>query len=207
MTRKRRIVVVLVVIALVTLALSWRWLATWPARILVRDDYAAPGGPYLIVLMGETSPMRADKALELFQRGVGERILMAREEPYGFVAEGLAKSGVDMHAEYLVRRGIPAERLVIVEGCNTTSTVDEATCLLDYMKAQGPLPESVPVVTAWYHTRRAGWLIESNWGAAGPHVAMVSATTPNSNPNVWLEEEVAGIAVVMEYIKAAYWLL
>lgn len=206
MTRRRRLLIVIASGLLLVGALATcRWWKTWPARILVRNDRPAAGAPYLVLLMGDSSTSRADKTLELLRNGTAERVLMAREGPFGFIEAGLAQSSVDVHVAYLVQQGISRER-IIVEDCATTSTVDEARCLLRYLETQGPLPERVPIVTSWYHSRRAGWLFESAWPSAGPKVEMVPAESPKSNPDVWLSEEQAGVQVVMEYVKTAYWL-
>ena len=175
--------------------------------LLIRNDQPEPGAPYIVALMGDESPTRASMALAMLKADEHAKLLFGRERPAGFVKQGLKTSDADLYSRYLVENGVPPERLIIISDCDSTSTVDEAQCILRYLRAFGPLPVRLPIVTSWYHTSRAGWLFENIWRETGTKIEMAPALPEDFDPKDWWQEEDSLIAVQNEYVKWIYWVL
>lgn len=189
--------------AVIGLGLAARYYAgAW----LVRDDAPAAGAPFIALLMGTTAPVRADQALALLAASPAARLVMVRERPFGFVAAGVERSQVDVVAAYLMAKGVASDRIQILEGCASASTLDEARCMLAFARNLEPRPARLPVVTSWYHTSRAGWLFDKTFADSGIEIEMAPALSETSRPEGWLESEDSFISVYNEYLKWVYWL-
>lgn len=176
-------------------------------RLLVRDDEAAPGAPYIALLIGDATAVRVERARQLLAASDKSILLLAREEKNEFVEMGLSRAQADLYREYLLRHGVSEERIVPIEGCWNSSTWEEVSCLRRHLESAGPLPKRLPIVTSWFHTSRAGWLAERAFRDTGVAIEMVPAYGPRDDPSRWWSEEAPFLAVVSEAVKWTYWVV
>lgn len=195
----------LVLVALAATA-SGVWAFRNAGHWLIRNDRPEPGAAYLAILMGDSTPSRADAALALLKADPDTRLLLAHDRAYGFVKAGLRKGDADLYSAYLLQNGIEPSRLVLIPDCDNTSTLEEAQCVLTFLQGEGPLPERLTVVTSWYHTSRAGWLFEKVWQGTNTKIEMTPAMPEGFNPDQWWRGEDSFLAVFDEYLKWTYWL-
>jgi uncharacterized SAM-binding protein YcdF (DUF218 family) len=163
----------------------------------------------IVLLMGDTTTIRAHSALTLWRDHPTARIVMMREEPEGFVAEGLAPGRDDQHIAYLARHGVPANAMIHLKSCLTTSTFDESRCLHRYLSESHEKPPVIWVVTSWYHSSRAGWIFDQVFRDYGVRILVRPAgiDDPKRGPHKWWQREAPLLYVVEEYIKWTYWRL
>jgi uncharacterized SAM-binding protein YcdF (DUF218 family) len=172
---------------------------------LVREDEAKQQLPVAMLLMGDTSPTRAQTALSLYQRGMVKKIVFAQESSSGFIREGYQKSYTQVHIDYLLAKGVALADLVVLGDCVADSTLDEAHCLKAYFARSGEKPAEIYVVTSWYHSARAGWLFDRVFSPLGIRVLMVPALGPESSPVQWWVKKAEFLDVFNEYLKSIYW--
>jgi uncharacterized SAM-binding protein YcdF (DUF218 family) len=194
---------ILVLIGLIALR---RTLLATAGRVLVRDDHPTDQTEYLLLLMGDQTTMRARAACDALKHGLARTILIAAEKSREFESIGLEPSASVVHREFLIKQcGLAPLRVVILKGCETTSTLEEGLCFKSYFDQLEAKPASVVLVTGWYHTSRARWLIQSVLGE-GIRVDAVPALAAWSNPDDWWESEESFLMVFEEYLKWTYWL-
>jgi uncharacterized SAM-binding protein YcdF (DUF218 family) len=205
----RKLLAGIVAAALGVAALGWTHALWMPALgwLIVRDQAPASAAPITLVLMGDTTRGRAAKALELYKAGLsGKLALIPERQDPDSIREQLAPS-VAAHREFLLACGVAADDLIVVDGCATTSTADEARCLRRYLMAQTPVPAAVTLVTSWYHSSRAGWIFERIFEGSSIEVRVVAASYYGGDWRSWWQLEASFIATFNEYLKWVYWRL
>jgi uncharacterized SAM-binding protein YcdF (DUF218 family) len=201
----RRIKILLVLAALAGGAwLARHQLMQLAGNLLVRDDVGVPPAQYALLLMGDPSGIRADKALSLYRDHQTQKIAMAAPRRFGWVRRGIIDGDAEVHARYLKAQGVAPTDIVILRECDAVSTYDEAVCMRSFLKEQAGV-ERVVVVTSWYHSSRAGWLFRRLLGSLTVDVA--AAAGPESRPEDYWRNRDDTIHVAVEYMKWAYWLV
>ena len=130
-------------------------------------------------------------------------VLIARPITNDFVLDGLQRATEDVNHDYLLRCGVPAERAIIVP-CEADSTADEARCFKTFFATLPTPPTRVIVVTSWYHTSRAAWIMSRVFGA-GITVEATPAVDGVESWHEWWRHEGTVLGVYNEYLKWAYW--
>lgn len=193
----------IIVIGVLGVGLGWAWprLGGW----LVQQDPAAPSVSHIMILMGDSSTVRADRGLELWQKWPEASIVLASEREGAKLMPGMPSHRELIHRAYLLSRGVPEERITILTACAATSTVEEAQCARTYLERLEAKPKDLHVVTSWSHSRRAKWLFDRVF--RGSNVAIhMNAADPSSRAETWWREEADFLDVYIEYLKVAYWL-
>lgn len=205
----RKLLVSITTAALGLAVLGWTRSLWMPALgwLIVRDQASVSATPVTVVLMGDMTRGRASKALELYRAGLSGKLalIQEREEPDSIRAQVV--SSVEAHRAFLLEGGVAADDLIVLHGCATTSTADEARCLRRYLLAQAPVPAAVTLVTSWYHSSRAGWIFERIFEGSGIEVRVVAASYYGGDWRNWWGLEASFIATFEEYLKWVYWRL
>jgi uncharacterized SAM-binding protein YcdF (DUF218 family) len=167
--------------------------------LIVRD--ATHPADAIVVLSGSV-PDRMLEAVDLYQAHLVPRIIITR----GPVLPGLAvlrQRGVNMpepHEENLMiaqQLGVPAAAITLLP-TPISSTIAEATLVVDYLHAQGL--KSILLVTSKAHARRAGMTFRH---VAGDSVQVAVCPSPYDpfTPETWWHERGVARRVVTEYAK------
>ncbi len=110
----------------------------------------------IVVLMG-SGPDRMLGAVELYEAGYADEIVMVRNMVRGYdlvVNRGVKiPHDTDIAREVAVQLGVPAEKVNILPG-DALSTQDEAIQVREYLKSQKDI-DSLIIVTSKYHSGRA----------------------------------------------------
>jgi uncharacterized SAM-binding protein YcdF (DUF218 family) len=176
------------------------------ARGVEVEHELAPSGAILL-LNGDGKYMaRAERAAELYHRGLAPRILIARSENPPAAWAGFYPNDTDVNVEVLRREGVPdsSVRVLTVPG-GVTSTTDEGLILAAYLR-RNPA-DRVTVVTTEFHTRRARWAIERAMGDVDVEIRMAGARDPRFHAGNWWRSEPGMLAYFEEYMKFAHNLL
>lgn len=190
------------------LVLVWSILA-WVAAsaLIVRSEL--PHADALVVLAGSSTYIeRTNRAAQLFAEGVAARIVLTNDNlPSGWSA-GQERNPlfVELAAEELKRRGVPAEKIEIVPGA-VTSTYDEMTRVREYSVARGL--RSILVVTSAYHSRRAWWTLRQVFRGSNVTIGLETAAPGGQSPwpATWWWHRVGWQMVPVEYGKIVYYWL
>jgi uncharacterized SAM-binding protein YcdF (DUF218 family) len=175
---------------------------------LVRND-----GPYrgdaMVILMGSVAD-RVLEASDLYHEGYADRVLIA-EEGMGPV-ELLRKRGATLITNSTQARnvaielGVPGDSILILPG-NAQSTLMEARIIADYLH-QNPQIDTLLLVTAPPHTRRAGWIFEKTMKKSDLKVTIICkpAKYHQFKGKGWYKRKEDTQSVMYEYLKLAAFL-
>ncbi|MDD4436576.1 MAG: YdcF family protein [Tissierellia bacterium] len=160
----------------------------------------------IVVLMG-SGPDRILEAVDLYQEGCGDRIVMVENNQPGY--DLLAKRGVtllrDAHLAKSVgvQLGVPGEAFVILPQ-NALSTQDEARRVVKYLQANEEI-DSMILVTSQYHSARAYKIFD--WAADDLERDVKIVSKPSRydefDAKHWWRSREDAKRVVMEYLKLA----
>lgn len=205
----RKLLASIATAALGLAALGWTHSLWMPALgwLIVRDQAPGSATPITLVLMGDMTRGRAAKALELYKAGLSGKLALISERRDPELIREQTVASVEAHREFLLASGVAADDLILLDGCATTSTADEARCLRSYLLAQTPAPAAVTLVTSWYHSSRAGWIFERIFEGSGIEVRVVAAPYYGGDWRNWWGLEASFIATFNEYLKWVYWRL
>ena len=143
----------------------------------------------LIVLAGDHTGGRVDRAVELFRAGLvpdGPFVISGGELYPG-------TSWAELMRNRAVAAGVPAERCVLQD--RSLTTVEDAA----YTK--GLLPagtRTVLLVTSDFHTARAAGEFRA---LLGPEIEVIPVPSPSSWPDPWWRDPVAARALATECLK------
>lgn len=167
-----------------------------PVRSSVAVAYILPGGVVA----------RSSKAAELYSRQIVSKIVVPHTEIGTLEKEGLIPSEADLYSIRLKRLGVPLDKVEMLPGENS-STIDDAYSLKDWLsKAPAPVPD-VYVVTSWFHTARAKWVLRRVLGVAFERVRMVAAPEEDAPYDGWWTTEGGKIGITVEYLKWGHYFL
>lgn len=203
MTRwRRRLMVLLVATGLVVLLWTARgWLLPPLARWL---DVGEPprAADFVMVLPGDQS-VRPFVAASLVKVGLAQRALVPKTVAEPVVVDGILPPTHEVIRRVLVRRGVPEDRIIVLQEGETSHTHSDAVLLAAFLRDR---PDArVIVVTSHYHTRRARWTFSRVLDDRAKQVCFVSAPTDRFTADNWWQCQEGLIAVGSEYLKLAYY--
>lgn len=195
-------------LSLLTLVVFVAIVLRFAGDYLVRND-----GPYrgdaMVILMGSVAD-RVLEASDLYHEGFAARVLIA-EEGMGPV-ELLRKRGATLLTNSTQARnvaidlGVPADSILILPG-NAQSTLMEARIIADYLQ-QHPQIDTLLLVTAPPHTRRAGWIFEKTMKKSDLKITIICKPTKyhRFKGKEWYKRKEDTQSVMNEYLKLAAFL-
>jgi uncharacterized SAM-binding protein YcdF (DUF218 family) len=197
--KKNRIIVIGVTLVLVALFLFLRFGGVW---LVEEDDIEEIDEAVIVLLMGSVGD-RALGAVDLYEQGKAESILMVRSHLPGY--EELQERGITITGDVdnsnivLTKSGVAKEDIVIVPG-NAQSTQDEAVVIAQYLKDR-PDVDTILLVTSKFHSHRSELIF--NKALADLDVEIYSAPTPYDpfQARGWYKDREDIQSVVTEYIK------
>lgn len=170
---------------------------------LLREDSPAPGAAIGVVLMGDNTMTRAARAVALHNNGTIKRIILMREKDLLFPGTTSAIAPADVTRDFFYAQGIAGDDLTYLTDCATTSTLDEAECIRNYLDATNQRPDRLVVITTWTHSARAGWLFDKVM--VPTKIDMTAARLDVVTPQNWWQHELGVLSVFNEYLKWTYW--
>lgn len=155
-----------------------------------------------IVVLGGGVDTRPIEAARLFQMGWAPRILLMNPRPSPATQLGLMPSEVDLSRSILLKKGVPAEAIVVPSGM-VTNSYDESLVLRHWAKANHIT--KVIVTTDMFHTRRVRWLYGKELAGTGIQVEMDPAPALDYSTDNWWRNEQGVIAFQNEVIKYLFY--
>jgi len=200
--RRRRLLVLLALGGLAGLLWGARASVLPPlARWLDVGEEPHPAD-YVMVLPGDES-VRPFVAAALVRAGLARGVLVPKTETAPAVADGIVPPTHEVIRRVLRRRGVPEDRIVVLEHGQTGHTYGDAVLLAAFLDSA---PDArVIVVTSFYHTRRARWTFSQVLERRAEQVSIVSAPTDRFAPEDWWQRQEGFLAISGEYLKLVYY--
>jgi uncharacterized SAM-binding protein YcdF (DUF218 family) len=205
-TRARRRLSRRALLAALAVLAAWP-LAAWAAArwLIVGCDLERADA--VVVLSGSsTYRERARRAAEIYAEGRAPLVVVTNDgQKSGWSVEAQRNPFFfERESEELTRRGVPAERIRVIEA-EVTSTYEEARRVREFAEANNL--RSVIVVTAPYQTRRALWVMRRVSGEGGLRIAVDAPAPGDESPRaaVWWWHALGWKLVPGEYVKLAYY--
>jgi uncharacterized SAM-binding protein YcdF (DUF218 family) len=170
---------------------------------LVAEDEPQPSD--IIVLLMGSGPDRMLGAVELYQSGYADEILMVRNMVRGYdlvVSQGVKIShDTDIAKEVAVQLGVPAEKITVLPG-DALSTQDEAIQVREYLKSE-PDIDSLIIVTSKSHSGRAKKIFVKAMSSLDREINVLSCPTEydDFNAEKWWQNREDLKRGVLEYFK------
>lgn len=193
------LIILLLVVVLIRLSLPHL------GRMLVAEDKPLPSDVIVLLMGSETERMPG--AVELYQAGYADTILMVRNKMAGF--DELSQKGVKIphdteRAKMIgMQMGLPEDAFIILPG-EAESTQDEAVTVRNYLRDR-PEVESLLLVTSRYHSGRAKRIFTKATRSLPGHIRVLSCPTRQDsfNEDKWWQDREDSRRVVLEYAKLA----
>lgn len=205
MTRKSKVLLVLLVIAVVLLV----WAVPRMGHYLVVDD-PLEEADLMVILMGSV-PARVLEAADVYGEGFAREVVLVRSfteaedtlEERGVVIPGQA----DLTRNAAVQLGIPESRITVLPG-GAESTKDEAIIVRDYL-VNSPEIEAVILVTSSFHSRRTKAIFERFCGDLERDTIFISRASSYDSFQAegWWRDRESAKQVLLEYLKLAHFYL
>ena len=184
----------------------WSLLAWVAARaLIVRAELSSADA--LVVLSGSATYLeRTGWAAHLYSEGRAPFIILTNDNVQGgwSVAEQRNPMFVELAAEELKRKGVPAEKIEAIMG-EASGTYEEALRLREY--AVNRKLRSLLVVTSAYHSRRALWTLRRVFEGSGIEIGLDTPATgiQTPRPATWWWYITGWKIVPGEYVKMIYY--
>lgn len=185
-------------VLIVTLIVFWMTAGFWLPALgywLIIDDQPHPAD--VIVVLG-TTPERAAHGIHLFQQQLGHE--------YWHTGDGSVSRPHVFHAQdaaQLAReQGIPEAAIHLLP---SRSTWEDGTSIAALARERHP--DSVIVVTDWYHSRRAMCIIRQQLDGTGIDVFYAAPPLTDYRPDNWWQLSRRRRAVPGEYGKLVFYAL
>lgn len=157
---------------------------------------------YVMVLNGDENT-RPFAAAALMRAGLANQALIADTRPLPHPDELGMPPFHEINRQVLIRRGIDADRVVILPA-QATTTYDEARALAAFLDSHPGA--RVFVVTNDFHLRRSRWIFNRTLGNRVQQIAFVPAPSDGFSLARWWRTEAGFLAVGTEWLKQAFYL-
>jgi uncharacterized SAM-binding protein YcdF (DUF218 family) len=170
---------------------------------LVAEDEPQPSD--IIVLLMGSGPDRMLGAVEFYQSGYADEILMVRNMVRGYdlvVSQGVKiPHDTDIAREVAMQLGVPEEKITVLPG-DALSTQDEAIAVREYLKSE-PDIDSLIVVTSKSHSGRAKKIFVKAMSSIDREIKVLSCPTEYDDFNVdrWWKDREDLKRGALEYLK------
>jgi uncharacterized SAM-binding protein YcdF (DUF218 family) len=170
---------------------------------LISQDEPQPSD--IIVLLMGSGPDRMLGAVELYQSGYADEILMVRNMVRGYdlvVSQGVKiPHDTDIAREVAVQLGVPVEKITVLPG-DALSTQDEVIQMREYLKSE-PDIDSLIIVTSKSHSGRANKIFVKAMNSLDREIKVLSCPTEydDFNAEKWWKNREDLKRGVLEYLK------
>ena len=163
---------------------------------LAEED--APEEADLIFVFGAKTPLRVEKAVELYQQGLAEKILVSGRNP-GY-AEKQSTTEAEVYAQIAIEKGVPAE--AVIKEDQSITIPDNVRSSLNLLDTIGVQYGSILLVNSPY-TQRRGWAHFKKYLPDSVRLIRVNSGTGDQYKRDFWYKNAVGIDVVLsEYLKA-----
>lgn len=198
-------VVISTVIILILMVSQYKSILTSYARFFIVDNITVAKNASIVVLSGGPFT-RIPKALELYQTGYGERLLLTTLKPLNSKLAHLILTNEQIAREISKILAIPAtfKSVPSLKG-GATSTFDEAHDLLAYCAKENI--KHLIIVTDAFHTRRALYAFKKIFQDSSIKIEAAAALNEVYSVEEWWRSDLGISAYLLEPIKFAVYLL
>jgi len=153
-----------------------------------------------MVVLGGDGGDRGLKAARRYAAGMAPRVLLTGLEAS---PPEVRRAYLHWRAQVLVEAGVPQERFEYdIESGNSW---EEAVNTRRLMEARGW--RRVLVVSDPYHMRCLSWSWRRVFEGSGLEYSLVASSPAFWKSDAWWRDETSGQAVIVEYVKLAYYLM
>ena len=175
-----------------------------PAFILIDSTDPTPGADYIALLMGN-SATRPFHGANVYKKNPGSFVIISQTPHSRLTRSGYIDDEATLYRKILVDQGVPDSKIITLEK-TITSTMEEATGILEFVYKNKPHGAKLKIVTDWYHSSRARWIFNK----LDEHGLNIESNYANSFPekvNHWWQYEGSFISIYTEYLKWVYYVI
>jgi uncharacterized SAM-binding protein YcdF (DUF218 family) len=204
----RKIVIYIFLVFLVIASLSHKYLLRQIGHFLVIEQ--DPDKADVIVVLNGRDAERSLAAVDLYQRGYANLIVLARGSKQPGCDEFYERVGENWNSKIFFQRaieamGIPETDFKLI-GDGITSTYDEAKVTKRFLMENGY--KSILLVTSKWHSKRAYLTFRSMLNDEERiSIACRPSQYDNFDPDNWWKIEADAESVLREYIRFVYYIL
>jgi uncharacterized SAM-binding protein YcdF (DUF218 family) len=209
MTQVRRKIFALIAVAgLLGGLLFYQHILGFMGNLLIYEQI--PQKADLIVVLNGRDTERSLAAVDLYNAGYGNLIVLARGEKQPGCDELSKRAGKKFDGTIFFQRaleamGVPARSFMLIGG-GVSSTYDEAIVTKKFALENGF--RSLLLVTSKWHSRRAYLTFRSAFGKkAGIQIMVYPSKYDTFDPNAWWKKKSDTRIVATEYVKFLYYIL
>ena len=201
---KRKVIISLIAILILMLS-QYKLLLTGYARFFTIDNPAYGVNAPIVVLAGGIVT-RLPKALELYEKGYGKRVLLTSERRLNSRVAHLFPTD-EQQAEKIAQALNIKVKFEVVPSLKggATSTFDEAYDLLAFCSKEKL--KHLIIVTDSFHTRRALYAFKKVFQGSGVNVEASAALNEIYSEENWWHSDKGISAYLLEPIKLAVYML
>ncbi len=199
-----------IVASILCLFIVWLIISPFIAKFLIIEKSFAKADAIWVLGGSSVYQERTQKAAELYQQGVSDKIFVIDDNSRGGWNDGEKRNipYFELSKRELIKNGVDEKAIEIVKPIGD-GTNYEATLFAE--KSQNNAIKSLLLVTSEYHTRRALWTFEHlvNKNNLQIEIGVISATQTKQMPTTffwWLSSKELQF-VITEYLKFIYYWL
>jgi uncharacterized SAM-binding protein YcdF (DUF218 family) len=201
---KRKLIISIFIVFILLLS-QYKAVLTGYARFFTVNNITVDSNASILILSGGPFT-RIPKALELYKKGYGKRLLLTTERPLNSKFAHLAFTNEEIAREIATMLSTPAtfESVPSLKG-GATSTFDEAHDLLVYCIKENI--KHLIIVTDAFHTRRALYAFKKIFQGSSIKIEAAAAFNEAHREENWWRSDRGIAAYLLEPIKFAVYLL
>ena len=192
---------------LVVLSFSYESILRKIGHFLIYEQH--PQKADVIVVLNGRDTERALAAVDLYNKGFANLIVLARGSQQPGCDEFWKRVGKDWNSKIFFQRaieamGVPQNAFKLI-GDGVTSTYDEAKITREFVRENGY--KSILLVTSKWHSKRAYLVFKSIFKNSDSIKIVIHPSRYDTfDPSVWWKNEAIREVVFGEYVRLAYYI-
>lgn len=186
----------------------WIFVAPYLAENLIIEKKLEKANAILVLGGSSTYLERTQKAAELFNAGVSDKVLLTNDGGRGGWdnVNQINPTFAELAKRNLINQGVSPDKIEILND-EVTGTIWEARLLKTIAKERNY--KSILLATSAYHTRRSLWTFEKIMAEDNVQIGIESAETgiQTPKPSLWWLSFKGWSSVAGEYVKFVYYWL
>ncbi|HEX8946820.1 MAG TPA: YdcF family protein [Candidatus Paceibacterota bacterium] len=165
-------------------------------------DYLAeedvPESADIMFVFGAKTPLRIEKAIELYHRGISPLIVVSGRSPHYSNDQHIPEA--DVYARIAIEKGVPADAVLLED--QSITIPDNVRSSLNLLDAKGISYQSILLVNSPY-TQRRGWAHFRKYLPDTIRLVRVNSGTKDQyTRDAWYKNSAGIDTVTSEYVKA-----
>jgi uncharacterized SAM-binding protein YcdF (DUF218 family) len=157
-----------------------------------------PKSSDIIIVFGAKTPLRAEKAVQLYKEGLSKTILISGGNPY-YNLDKTKTSEAERYADIMQNLGVPADHILLEKQAITLP--DNVWRSLNYFEENKIMPKSIILVNSPYSQRR-GWAIFRKHTPDSVRLYRVNSETGEIyKKENWYKQEDTIRTILNEFVK------